>query len=501
MNDILNRGFAAPFIRFNFLNGTIDSSPPRYFMSFSQDRSVEQAASFTLTIIYVPGEFGESESNYIHNLLLTSVNNPVTYQYGYITPGGGLMLQNQWYRGQFISYTENLGNDGTLTYEITGIGESVEMQTPFVKIQDYLTARKAQAGNGALSKVQPSTIVEYLVTTDPDISKYFENFNIEIFELDDRIDVNSINVADGTLQEVFAGKYKADGTKSIGGFVSYSNIEFTPEQAIAQGLISDSAVTRNAERSIMISHGASSSVTAAQNEAHNMIGKIRKIPFVCFFDNVFDGSYVGSTTLKGTFCYKPKFSSEQPNNIYVYNFGNSYRDSDVLSFNVTNDCTPAFASAKRLNSVSADIGVTGESVGSSYNVLQDTGFKVNSYNTISGFNEAVFFSQSTLAEAFNFPYEATMEIFGQTECNKLLDKIRVNILFNNVQHPYLSGDYVILSISDEVSSSGFTTTFKLQRDFSGLEVENEVIANASDSKEATIEVGFSDDYKGAGSDS
>jgi hypothetical protein len=71
-----------------------------------------------------------------------------------------------------------------------------------------------------------------------------------------------------------------------------------------------------------------------------------------------------------------------------------------------------------------------------------------------------------------------MTVIGQTQCSQLLDKIQVNIMFNGVPHPGLSGRYVILEITDDLSDSGFTTTFKLLRDYQGGSDLKELLDNS-----------------------
>ena len=274
MNDILNRGFISPYIKFNFHTGTIDTVPHRHFMSLSHNRSVTEASSFELRIIYVPGQHGEKEALDIHQLLLTSVNLPVTFQYGYITPGGGLQLQQHWYKGIYTQYKEDLGSDGTLTYTVTGVAEAVNVNTPTINVEDYLNELKAEK-----EEIQPSRIVEDLVkgkdNGKSNMSQYLGDFEHIILHDDEIVDINSINIKNGPLRDVLCGTYKADGTINIHGFASHSYIK-VDDSDYASRILSTSDLTfesdysnRNAHNSSGISDSETARFQAIQNKKNN----------------------------------------------------------------------------------------------------------------------------------------------------------------------------------------------------------------------------------------
>ncbi len=503
MNDILNRGFVSPYIKFNFLRGSIETTPHAHFVSLTHNRSVEQASTFELTLIYVPGTHGETYAEDMHQLLLTSVNHPVTFHYGYITPDGGLEIQRGdsgevWYRGIYTQYTENLGNDGTLTYTISGVAESVNLDTPKVEIENYLAERKRGA-KGATQKAKPSGIVQYLVTatenSNTNIGKYFEGFEFDIDDSDEPVDINSINVKDGTLRDVLCGSYKSDGTANVKGFVNYSYVSMDKDKALAYGLITERDVQlAESYNSKGANTYSKNQRTQEETDSANLISKLKALPFVCYFDDVLTAE--GSQS-KGKFYYKPKYTMQYANE-YIYNFGNNFIDSDVISFSVNNDCVVAMASVGSLNSISSGIGNTGESIAASHNVLQQTSFSVNSFNTITGFDESRFLTQTALSNALNFPFTATMTVVGQTKLNHLLDKIRVTIMFNGAINELLTGDYIIMGITDELSDLGYTTTFDLQKDISAESFESdepEIYANEENSAEEEVEKAYANDYK------
>jgi hypothetical protein len=94
-----------------------------------------------------------------------------------------------------------------------------------------------------------------------------------------------------------------------------------------------------------------------------------------------------------------------------------------------------------------------------------------------------------------------MTVFGQTELTHLLDMIRVNVVFNGAVNKLLSGNYIIMGVTDEISDSGFTTTLEIQKDITETSSNNadyssaSVYSNSSSSPESTVERAYKNDYK------
>lgn len=477
MNSILNYGFVSPYILFTFLGSgdTLDTIPPRYFASFHQDRSVDQACSFTLTLVYAPGYFNEDTATIIDKLLLSQVKHDVTYRYGYKTRHGGLTMQNQYYAGIFTTYNSEI-NEGYLTYTISGISHSVELVSPSVCVSDYITNLKDN-----VKEIQPSIVVYNLVkgngplAAKTGIAEYFRNYEIEIDQIDEKVSTKSINIQDGPLHDVFFGKANSDKTSLPSGLVSLSYVNDTSSNALSSDLLSERDIQKITEYEIRNTYN-SSGITQDQYdtlyaEPLEKLKNLKKIPFVCYYDNVVSSE--GSTS-KGSFHYIPKYT-RAITNVYNYSIGNSVIDSDVLSFSASVDCTPALATIPSIKDVSVDIDVDGEAIGNNYNSMQSDGFVRNTYNTPSGFNEAAWLTTSTIANALNFPFEATMTIIGQIDANKLLDTILVNIFVNGVPHEGFSGKYTVLGIEDDLSENGFTTTLKLSKQ--GWAVDNDKVSD------------------------
>lgn len=477
MNTILNNGFVSPYILFNFEGGSIDTVPPRYFSSFHQDRSVDTAASFELTLLYVAGMFGEDTASIMHQMLLAACNKPVHYIYGYRTPGGGVKTQNQAYTGIFTQYTEDI-NEGYLVYKICGVAHSVDVSEPTIQVTKCLNRLKKQQ-----ITMQPSFILENFISdTETGLGELLKGFEIEIDHSDKRVSVEDISISDGPVSQVLIGKKNADGTGLPCGLVSYS---------VAPIEYNTSIKSLASAYDTLSSHGASSNITYSMSEAKNKMVNQQQQPFVCYFDNVV--GQIGSSG-KGSFHYVPK-QRRSVTNSFIYNFGNNFIDSDVLSFNVSVDDIVAMANKNASNSASCSIDTNGNLIGSNYNEAKVSDFTKNTYNTISGFNESAWMTLSMLSDALNFSYSATMTIVGQTECNHLLDRITVNVFINGVPHVGLTGDYIILGISEDLSESGFTTTFQLQRATETEPLTNDYVATPNEGEAAKDAKNLKDDYK------
>lgn len=449
MNAILNRGFVHPYIVFQFAAGTIDTEPPRYFASFSQNRSVSQACSFTLTLNYVPDS--KTDANRIHNLILSSVNKPVYYQYGYITPNGGRVVQNNLYTGLFTTYDETL-NEGYCTYTISGVARSIEITSPEVSVDAFIKDLKSKGG-----KIQPSEVARRLIQEDETsgIKELFENFNVYIDQCDSDVDVSSINIPGTTLHDVFFGTVVGDSVEP-NGIVNLSHMDLTVDELVSTGLLSESDYTLLSDYNIVNTY-ASSSATQEMQDLAESVEYLRKSPFVCYFDNVVN---TNGDKLRGSFYYKP-LKTLQPTNIFQYHYGNNFIDSDVLSFNAHVDCTVAIGTISSLQGTSTSIDPNGNTQGSNLNISAKESFNPMSFETLSGFNESAFVSSSMIAKALHFPFEADMTIIGQTDCNQLMDTIEVQVYVNGAKHELFSGKYVITDITDDLSENGFTTTFRL----------------------------------------
>ena len=147
------------------------------------------------------------------------------------------------------------------------------------------------------------------------------------------------------------------------------------------------------------------------------------------------------------------------------------------------------------NSASCSIDMNGNLIGSNYNEAKVSDFTKNTYNTLSGFDESSWVTLSMLSDSLNFSYSATMTVIGQTECNHLLDRITVNVFINGVPHIGLTGDYIILGITEDLSDSGFTTTFELQRAVETEPLENDFVSTPLEGTAAKDAKNLKDDYK------
>lgn len=496
MNDILNRGFVSPFIDFHFANGSVlDTQPPRYFVSFKQTRTAKEACSFTLTLSYAPGYAQEEKATTIHKLLLSSVQEPVTYRYGYRTPGGGLQIQDRTYSGIFVEFQESLSSDGILTYTITGIAHAIEDTGAIFNIKSFFGMFNPYM------LYQPSHFVDLL--TDPTninnntgLREVFQNYRRYIDTTDESMPFDKIlKIENGTIRDIFCGKANIDNTINPDGFASLSYRLLDDQDILSSGLLSSDDLRlvgeygrESSTYSIINRYASSSTLNTylhnsdyyATREAMNAYQHVKKMPFVCFFDNVVDSV---ESTGKGTFNYLPKMG-RQITNIYYYNYGNNFPDSDVISFDATYEGAKALASIGALSNVSSNIDANGQHISSSYIISQPNGFKKNTYSTLSGLMESSVLTDTMIADALDYAFKATMTVVGQTECNDLMDTIRVNVFVNGIEHPGMSGDYSIIGIEDNISDNGFTTTFELVKTMKLLVSDSELPASVSNEVDA-----------------
>lgn len=491
MNSILNHGFVSPYIHFEFQNGnSIDTIPPRYFISFNQKRSIKKACTFTLTIMYAPGNFGDSTASLIHQLILSNSGTDVVYEYGYKVPGGNIVVQNQRYVGIFTKYTESI-QQGYLTYTISGVSKAVDTSCPEVNISAYVK----KLINDDTSK-KPSSVLKDIIKglndADPKIQEYFKDYSIDIDGQDQSLPPQSYEClpqVNTSLHDIILGKSNPDGTIDIGGIANLGIKDYTPQSAASNSLFGGNIYAANGYATLT-AHGASMQATAAMKNSYLNYKNVSKTNFIAYFDNVQKGGKYG------TFYYVPQLG-RQSGSIFNYNFGNNFLDSDVLSFNADVDWTAALVTVSSLGSTRTTIDANGQNTGSNFITSNVPNLNKTVYNTPSGFDTSAFISSAALATALNFPFKATMQVIGQIDCNQLMDRITVNVFVNGLEHPGLSGMYTILGIEDELSDSGFTTTFDLLKVTSSSNTSSlpGFYMNSDDAKAYTNQDALKDDYK------
>lgn len=488
MNEILKYGFARPYIIFQFESGevTIDTIPPRYFVSFENNRTCDKACQFKLTLSYVPGTAGEDNAAIaIQQQLLSQINKPVRYQYGFYTADRAApILQNQAYSGILLQYEESLDGN-TLSYILSGTSQEIDSTATEYDIHDFMeTVKKAYP-----QEIQPSMIVDFLCLQRQDlyeteaqryanlyirnnagrtafnaaqktgIPEYMAQFDKDIDHDDDAVETSGISIEGHTVHDIFCGRSCANGTGGTNGLVYYSKKSVCPNEILSSMTLAQRFNTfelsdRDAQTAEILRRYSSQAL-----EDFSMQATYTQ-KYVAFFDNVISGL---DSQSKGTFHYKPQIKTTADSE-FVFNYGNTFLDSDVLSFNATIDCTIAYAAQKGRNAASSNIDAGGEYIGGTYVTSQTDNFVKNSYTTLSGFKDEAGMTETTIADALTLPFTATMEVLGQiNECNKLLDFIDVTVMMNGKLNVGLTGKYVVKGVTDSLSSNGFTTSFDLIR--------------------------------------
>lgn len=503
MNEMLKKGFVRPYIIFQFEDGTtLDTAPPRYFKGFEQDTSCKEACKFTLTLCYVPGNFGDEEATLMHQLLITRVNSRVSYQYGYIDSNGEIVLQDQKYTGMFLQYSEQLDST-TIEYTLSGVASETSLTSTQIDISNFLEdvkkftykeqpsvlvgllcgkkdnryneqGTKAYEQLDIVNRYSSSSYESSIKTLNSiaasayktNIWKFMQDYDLDIDNSDELVCTSDINVSGDTVHDIFCGKSNSDGTSSSECFSYYSYENTYPEDILQSSLLSSrltaSEIAQLNDISILNRYTTSSYNQAIEQakKDENLESLMKQKRYVAYFDNIV-GSLSGNK--KGTFHYVPRERTPLPGDDNIFYYGNNQIESDVISLNVSYDCTVAYATLQATENSSVNIDPNGEIIGGTYSALQTGNLVKNSYPTLSGFSQEALLTNTTLSDALNFPYKASMTILGQIKCNHLLDTIRINVWVNGKLHVGITGDYIITGIRDSLSESGFTTSFDLLR--------------------------------------
>ena len=503
--SMLENGFISPYIQFIFdadnARITIDSEPPTFFMAMDQVRTVDKACTFKLTLMYPVGNFGESSATILHSILLGAKGKRVEYRYGYIKPGGIPVFQNATYTGIFTTYDETL-NDGYLTYVISGISKASETSSNIVKVSNLINGLKGATGNSN-AWFKPSMLIDYLTSATghymfnvsiaelcSSTKRFFDDYSLQIDRYDTAVHIDSYNVPDGSLIDVLRGHAEPDGSLSSNGIASYGYVDAS-SLAESNGELTHSQIQQyNNAYDTLVSHGDSMN-PIIQNVGNVLSKYISK--YTCFFDSVVTDGKKG-----GTFYYAP-VKGRETSSVFTYNYGNKFIDSDVLSINASYDCAPALALVGSTKEISSGIDLEGNNVGSNFNSSQIGGFSKSKYNSLSGFESEQTLTNDRISRVLNFPINISMTIMGQTEnINRLLDRITLNVFVNGVQHPVLTGKYIITGIEDKINATeGFITSFELTKYTGNEEVAHDkfdnFVSNSSDTVKA-VQDNCKDDY-------
>ena len=465
-NIILSKGVVTPFVQFNFETGSIESTnKPKYFVSLSHNRTCKQACTFKLTIVYVPDTFSPGQPTSIDNMLITSKNKKVSYQYGYYDWMGIRTPQYCTYVGQLNKYTCDIDvASGTLTYTIEGNSVAVEL------LNQQTSVDAKHLSN--VYKWSPAKIIDICSQTDYTTREFYQ-LGLYYHKVIQRVDevVSLQDYQQQGMLDIILGTAKAakdvnnnDKQTNIdrdGGLVQHSRTKAydTVNELYQRHIIEDDEYHQYQLDEYALNH-AGWTVNQAINDITKRMSNTEVkmyIPFMAYFDDVqhMDSMY-------GTFYYVPR-EGDRPSNTFVYEYGNNVKNSDVLSINFTYDGSVALANATASDSISASIDGTGQNIGQNHSTTNVLSLGRNSYATLSGFNEDKFLSERELTQYMLYPFKATMNIMGQIEPSNLLNVVDIIVLINGTRHPTLSGEYTVLSVIDEVNNNGFTTQLELIR--------------------------------------
>ena len=464
-HEMLTYGIATPYVLFNFGTvGSICTDDLKYFISLEHNRTCEQACTFRLTIIYVPDTFETGNPTWIDNLLVSSVRQRVSYKYGYYDYLGVIHEHKQQYVGQVYTYSSdtNIAN-GTITYTVEGTAYVAQLANKMAEI------------SGTTEPKQPSRYLRNKLRAGKDdgfgwLKQYYE---CDVKTHTDGA-VKIPNLGKGPVLDLIMGNSnnitKNNGTTAkVGGLVHLSNapLQKSMEELHNAGLLTDSAYAWYQR-------------VATHSQATEFVKVVQRklgTPFKCYIDD----TYVNDKY--GTLHYVPGTLYES-NSIYEFDYGNTYNDSEVLSFSLNYDGAKALAAAAATDNVTASIDAGGNPIGTSNAIISVNDLSRNTFPTKSGFDEELFLSQEELSSIMLYPYEANMTVLGQLTPNQILDIIYVVVKLNGTEIPHLTGQYQILDVNDSISDSGFTTTFKLVRYIQDSEVQGYMENTVSTSNES-----------------
>lgn len=458
-HEILRYGLATPFVQFNFATGeTIEAKPhPKHFVSLEHDRTCTKACTFKLTVIYVPDTFSPGEPTKIDAMLINSVRQRVTYQYGYYDYLGARHVQQQEYVGQVYTYNSdtNIAN-GTITYTIEGTSHVAQITNMYAEIK------------GQTEPIQPSVYLHNCFSQSKGNSDGFavlkNTYNITDWSHTD-MKVPIPNIGRAPVMDLILGTSnnitKNNGNiAKVGGLVNYSvaPLQKTMEEFHNAGYINQTT------------YDAYQKGGLSPEQSKNMLDQTRiklGTPFICYIDDISVGGKYG------TFHYVPKTRyTNKSDATFYFDYGNHFRDSDVLSFSVDYDGSVALAAASATDDVKASVDAEGNPVGASNDFGKTNNLSSNTVPTMAGFKEGMFTSIKDLSNLMVYQFEATMTVMGQIQPNQLLDIIYVVVSLNGANVPHLTGEYQILEVTDSISESGFTTTFRLVRYVPDKEASN-----------------------------
>jgi Mrp family chromosome partitioning ATPase len=112
-------------------------------------------------------------------------------------------------------------------------------------------------------------------------------------------------------------------------------------------------------------------------------------------------------------------------------------------------------------------------------------------------SDALFFAQVADAAYYVVLQDAVRVSKIKNGFNNLMST-DINILgciLNGATDVLLTGEYVILGIEDDISDSGYTTTFKLLRDYGGVEAQQKYVNSEQDHVAVSVQKSYDNDWK------
>lgn len=410
-----------PYIKIDLDSGfslTQDAnSRPNYFLSLSHERFVDRANTATIKIQFVPNNYTGAKNEVDPNIIDTEI----VKSFGLCNFRYGIEKEySSQFRALIYDYSVSLSN-GMVSYDLKLISTAVIYNFSNVSSTDY-TVKKDMDANEVLSIM--SKIVE----------------------------------------ENMGGTYKFDIANSTKSFVVPKEIE---------GVKSANAMT--------LLQNIAQNLTKKGDENKNA-SEIDTFYKIVVDDKTVSTLGKSGNAVTGIITLVEYTSSGVSNIVYTFEWGT--KNTDIISWS-TEYIGEAIIMANRAKSSNKDKTLSTTGVETSIKdsiTLDGTGISAgvrsqsSSFEDTSNTSDLFDFSEGVQSaienindfiEKANYPYNANLTVLGLAgkkgqNLHIGVSKVEVNPILNGRKH-HTAGVYVVQGIVDNVDSSGFTTTLKLQK--------------------------------------
>lgn len=405
----------SPYISIRLADITLtwrgDENRPDYFTSLTHTRQPNKANQMTINITYCPHK-GE-DPNKVESAIVRSKGQCLV-QYGDL---GQIVAQ---YRANIIAYTTQI-NSGVLMYTLTLVSQAVAYNFDSVPA---MTWKRKEDLIGPVQPPKPGV----LTLTDPDWNEFVTKFYDSVDKVL-RIPQNNNNTGHYYYID---REHSFNITNGIGVTVpSTVSVPTLPPFESLANFVSQIPLSDFLHDQYLV---------ISIDDTGTGPGRVRIVkidPNEIQLAETFEWGSKDGTVLS----FAPSY-----NGTYLI-FKNGYHSTDQMS-----------------NYVQSSMLENSEGTYSSFTVINNPTISSNFFD--AGDVWSTINTATTNDEALNiesYSYSATLKVLGRaTTLLPGRSVIEVTPLINGQAH-FSAGKYIVLGITDEVNSSGFTTTYTLRR--------------------------------------